>query len=145
MKAFTDGACRVSNPGVCSCAFAVFDKDKNVVDSGSRYLGPDLHSNNYAEYMGLLDLLKWAREVGETCLEIYCDSKLVVEQSNNRWAVNEPSLRAYRDAAYTELLNCGHKLYHMRGHSKDPGNPNNFGNEYVDALCNDALDKEMMK
>ena len=138
MKAYTDGACRVSNPGECSCAFAVYDGD-TLVSLFSTYLGPELHTNNYAEYMGLLHLLRWASAKKITGLDIFCDSKLVVNQSNDVWNINKEELRPLRDEAYAFLVRDSHNLQHIKGHSGDPGN------EYVDTLCNIELDVEFLR
>jgi ribonuclease HI len=141
MKAYTDGACRVSNPGQTSCAWviAITSNEDDVLyfkESGSRYLGPELHTNNYAEYQGLLDLLKYAAKHKIMGLEIYCDSKLVVNQVNDVWDVNNQELVPLWVLAYALRIRGGHTLQHIHGHSGDPGN------EYVDRLCNEALDKE---
>ena len=133
-KAYCDGACRAGNPGETSCAFAVFNGD-NLYTSASRYLGPELHTNNYAEYQGLLDLLKWANQFGMLNLEIFCDSRLVVEQVNDDWDVNSEDLKPLWLLAYTLRIRGNHTLRHIKGHSGDPGN------EFVDKLCNEALDK----
>src|SRR5260370_26864562 len=100
LKAFCDGACRVSNPGQCSAAFAVYTEDMLLVHSESRYLGPELYTNNWAEYQGLLDLLKWAEKTGEKGLSIYCDSKLVVNQVMDVWDVNSTELKSLWFLAY---------------------------------------------
>ena len=137
VKAYTDGACRVSNPGQTSCAWVIFQEDDNGPKyEGSRYLGPELHTNNYAEYQGLLDLLKYAAKHKIMGLEIYCDSKLVVNQVNDVWDVNSQELMPLCVLAYALRIRGGHTLQHIHGHSGDPGN------EYVDHLCNEALDKE---
>ena len=135
-RAYCDGACRVSNPGQCSCAFAVFNDDI-VVAEGARYLGPELHTNNYAEYQGLLDLLLWAAKQGVHGLDIFCDSKLVVNQVNDVWDVSSEELKKLWLIAYSMLIRGGHTLTHIKGHSGDPGN------ELVDKLCNVVLDKEL--
>jgi ribonuclease HI len=141
MLAYTDGACRVSNPGQCSCAWviAITNGEDDMLyfkESGSRYLGPELHSNNYAEYQGLLDLLKYAAKHKIMGLEIYCDSKLVVKQVNDEWDVNSEELKSLWLLAHSLRIRGHHTLQHIPGHSGDPGN------EYVDRLCNEVLDKE---
>lgn len=135
MKAYTDGACRGGNPGETSCAFAIFDGNA-VFMADSKYLGPELHTNNYAEYQGLLMLLGWAREHGVENLEIFSDSKLVVNQINGTWKVNDPNLAAFAATAYALKVRGGHTLRHIHGHSGDPGN------DYADKLCNEVLDHE---
>jgi ribonuclease HI len=133
--AYTDGACRVSNPGVCSCAFAVFDDDLKLVHQEARWLGPELHSNNFAEYSGLHDLLVWAYRKDVKGLLIYCDSKLVVEQVNQRWECSTPGLKFLQSNSYALLVVGKHSLTHIRGHEGIPGN------ELVDRLCNEVLDE----
>lgn len=140
MKAYTDGACRCGNPGETSAAFAVFYPGGEILQSHARYLGPELHTNNYAEYMGMLDLLRWAMLNGPyTNLDIFCDSKLVVEQVKGNWKVNEPSLAPFQREAHALFIRGGHTLTHIRGHQGDPGN------EYVDRLCNEVLDAEFTR
>jgi|ERR1035437_5013216 ribonuclease HI len=138
MKAYTDGACRCGNPGETSAAFATFNESELRFPwkSYSRYLGPELHTNNYAEYQGMLDLLRWSETNKVTGLEIFCDSKLVVEQVQGNWKVNEPSLLPFQREAHALFIRGYHTLTHIRGHQGDPGN------EYVDKLCNEVLDAE---
>lgn len=138
MKAYTDGACRVSNPGQCSAAFVVFQEDNNGPKyAQSKYLGPELHTNNYAEYQAVLMLLRWAQENYIEGLDIYCDSKLVVNQVMGTWGVNSEELKPYYLEAYSLRVRGHHVLHHIKGHSGDPGN------EFVDRLCNEVLDKEL--
>ncbi len=134
MQAYCDGACRVSNPGQCSAAFVVYDEDQ-VVAQFSTYLGPELHTNNWAEYQGLLHLLRWAESIGTKRLDIYCDSKLVVNQVMDVWDVNSVDLKRLWLEAYNLRVRGEHMLRHIKGHSGD------LGNEYVDKLCNLSLDE----
>ena len=143
MLAFCDGACRVSNPGICASAWAIYSDDGHLGPDETYYHGPELHSNNFSEYMGLLGLLQYADKNALNDLVIYCDSKLVVEQVNCRWRVNEKSLYNFQVLATALLIRGGHTLRHMRGHAKDSGHPYNYGNKHVDWLCNQRLDKEM--
>jgi ribonuclease HI len=140
MKAYTDGACRCGNPGETSCAFAVFGTDVvRPLAQDKRYLGPELHTNNYAEYQGLLDLLKWADKTGVIRLDIYCDSKLVVNQVMDEWDVNSEELKPLLLQAYGLRVRGMHLVHHVKGHDGD------YGNEYVDVLCNEALDEEFQR
>ena len=88
--------------------------------------------------MAMLDLLRWAmlNLPPNTKLDIFCDSKLVVEQTKGNWKVNEASLLPFQREAHALLVRGGHTLTHIRGHQGDPGN------EYVDRLCNEVLDAE---
>ncbi len=138
MQAFTDGACRGGNPGQTSAAFAVFleNATNDLVYSRARYLGPELRTNNFAEYQGLLDLLKWACKSKVMELKIFCDSKLVVNQVMDEWDVNSQDLMPLWREAYALRIRGNHTLHHIHGHS---GNP---GNDYVDRLCNEVLDRQ---
>ena len=57
IEAYCDGACRVSNPGVTSCAWVVYEGEREVKHQ-AYFLGPELHTNNYAEFQGLIKLLE---------------------------------------------------------------------------------------
>ena len=133
----------MSNPGICASAWAIFDDDGEMYMDESYYHGPELHTNNFAEYMGLLGLLMQADNLVADGheevrgLNIYCDSLLVVNQVNNLWRVGKAELRNLRALAVSLLIRGGHKLQHIKGHSGDPGN------EYVDQLCNNILDRKM--
>lgn len=135
--AFTDGACRETNPGKCAAAYAVFtssDGSGNEVYGGARYIG--IATNNQAEYVALIDLLVTAEAKQIKGLTIYSDSQLIVNQSTGKWKVGEKSLEDFQASAYALLIRGGHTLKWVKGHS---GNP---GNERVDYLCNQVLDRE---
>ena len=145
MRAYTDGACRVSNPGQCSAAFAVYlGKDASYgMYTSARYLGPELHTNNYAEYQGLLDLLKWAETEKITGLDIHCDSQLVVKQVRGEWAVKHKELQPLHDLTLALGVRGRHSLIWIRGHEQSELEEDRIGNTYVDKLCNEVLDKEL--
>jgi len=134
LNAYTDGACRVSNPGYTSCAFVLYDGDTEIA-AHSRYLGPELHTNNYAEYQGLLFLLSALEAAAVHGVTIYCDSQLVVNQVNHEWEVKTPDNIPLANQAYAMLVRGKHKLVHIKGHAGERGN------ERADALCNEALDR----
>lgn len=139
LRAYTDGACRVSNPGVTSCAFVVIIEGEGltrIVHEQGFYLGPELHTNNYAEYMGVIKCLEWAKSQALVSLRIHCDSKLVVSQVNGVWACNKPDLKPLMSKANYLLICGGHELVHIRGHQGIKGN------EMADEWCNKILDYE---
>jgi ribonuclease HI len=111
--------------------------------TSARYLGPELHTNNYAEYQGLLDLLKAAEEQKITGLEINCDSQLVVKQVNGEWEVKHKELQPFRDLAFALITRGGHSLYWIRGHEQAIRLEDRIGNTYVDQLCNEVLDEKL--
>lgn len=133
LTAYTDGACRISNPGLCSCAFVVYDGDKQIAREGF-FLGPELHTNNYAEYQGLLRLLDYLAMMHYQHVQIFCDSALVVNQSLGKWTTSNPNLAKFSTKAYVMLIRGGHTLTHIKGHD------GNVGNEEADKVCNEILD-----
>ena len=140
--AYTDGACRISNPGVCSCAWVLYDN--NVEEAfGCQYLGPELHTNNFAEYQGLLGLLRWLYEQYITDVLIHSDSALIVNQVNQVWSAdNKPELKKFMVEAYGLLTAGHHKLVHVRGHGKNENSTDNARNGRADELCNKVLDEK---
>ncbi len=143
MRAYTDGACRISNPGQCSAAWALLNDSGALVTYKARYLGPELHTNNYAEYQGLLDLLKWAEVAKVTGLDIHCDSQLVVKQMNGEWAVKHKELQPLHNLAQALRIRGRHRIHWIRGHEQAELEEDRIGNTFVDRLCNEVLDKEL--
>jgi probable phosphoglycerate mutase len=93
-------------------------------------------TNNYAEYSGLLAVLKWALENGAKRLRVVSDSELMVKQMKGQYKVASPVLRplweeAKRLAGRLERFEMRHTL---RG-----------GNQEADRLANEAMDRGMGK
>jgi ribonuclease HI len=131
--AHCDGGSR-GNPGPAGFGAVVEDPQGRVVARLSEYLGKQ--TNNYAEYSGLLAVLKWANENGTRSLRVISDSELMVNQMKGRYKVGSPSLRplweeAKRLAARLERFEMRHTL---RG-----------GNQEADRLANEAMDRGMGK
>lgn len=137
LTAYTDGACRISNPGLCSCAWVLHTDGVNTAE-GVRYLGPEFHSNNYAEYQGLIFLLEYLYLHSIRNVIICSDSELVVNQTNLKWNTESGSdIDKLRTRAYGLLVHGCHVLKHVKGHD------GNLGNERADELCNAILDDKM--
>jgi ribonuclease HI len=49
-------------------------------------------TNNVAEYRGLIAGLEEAVKLGATDVDVFMDSKLVVEQMSGRWKVKHPDM-----------------------------------------------------
>jgi len=131
--AHCDGGSR-GNPGPAGFGAIVEDPKGRVVARLSDYLGRQ--TNNYAEYSGLLAVLRWAVGNGTKRLRVVSDSELMVNQMKGRYKVGSPGLRplweeARRLAARLERFEMRHTL---RG-----------GNQEADRLANDAMDRGMGK
>jgi ribonuclease HI len=147
VTAYTDGACRISNPGLCACAFVVFN---GKADSEGKLVGPfeerfrhgrflgTPYTNNYAEYHGVIMLLEWMEGLGYSGCEIWCDSQLVVKQVNCEWRVKE-NLAELCAKVFGLLHKTNSTLKWLRGHD------GNLGNEIADEICNEVLDREQGK
>lgn len=146
--AYCDGGSR-GNPGPSACAFAVYVGGE-LVHSASKFLGID-KTNNHAEYMGMIELLKWLHGLHLPTTEetvwrqkvrrvlIYCDSELVINQVSGLWDCNKEDLKPLCTYAQGLKIRGGHTLMHCDGHSGIEGN------ELADALVNKELDAAEIK
>lgn len=135
LSAYVDGACRVSNPGFCACAFVMYDSSiPNQEITQAKYLGPERRTNNYAEYQSLILLLEWLYTQKIRNVIIHSDSELVVNQTLGNWVINKEELKGYAAKCYGLLVQGCHVLKHVKGHD------GTAGNERADFLCNAVLD-----
>ena len=145
VKAYTDGACRISNPGLCSCAWVVVEGE-SVLCEGAFFLGPELHTNNYAEYQGLIKLLEYINGMGVKNVDIASDSALIVNQVNGKWSTEKkPELAKLCSYATALKVIGGHTLRHIRGHGQNEDGVDNLMNNLADEMCNKILDEWMEK
>ena len=105
MKAvlFFDGGSR-GNPGISGCGYVIYVNNEKVTE-GCRFISKN-GTNNEAEYSGLIDGLKSLIELDELKiieLEIRGDSKLVLQQVQNKWKVKAPNLKPFHQEA-TKLI-----------------------------------------
>ena len=129
--AHCDGGSR-GNPGPSGYGAVVEDPQGRTVARLRQFLG--IHTNNHAEYSGLLAVLQWALENDAPRLRVVSDSELMVKQMQGKYKVASPVLRplydqARRLAAKLERFEMRHTL---RG-----------GNREADRLANEAMDKGM--
>src|SRR5947209_16108896 len=88
--AHVDGGAR-GNPGPAGYGVAIQDASGKPVAELSEYLGH--HTNNYAEYQGLLAALRYAIEKQLKALKVISDSELMVRQMKGIYKVRHPELR----------------------------------------------------
>ena len=98
---YTDGGSR-GNPGVAGSGSVLFDASGTTLAEIAYVVGQDA-SNNVAEYHGLLRGLEAARDLGATEVEVFMDSKLVVEQMSGRWKIKHPDMKKLAPVSYTHL------------------------------------------
>ena len=127
MEGFFDGASR-GNPGKAGAGALMINEEGKVVWETSRFLGQK--TNNEAEYMALILLLKAAKEHGVRSLRVFGDSKLVVSQVSRQWKINLPHLRLLAQQVW-ELAEGMNISYHWIPREQ---------NKSADILSNEGID-----
>ena len=133
LRLYTDGAAR-GNPGPAGLGVVIED------DTGMRLAGQHRYlkkaTNNEAEYEALIDGLKAVSKWKPDRLEIFLDSKLVVEQVNGRWRIKEARLQSLQTKA-KELL-AAFPEFEIKHVERER-------NKGADALANMAIDEQVKK
>ena len=127
---YFDGASR-SNPGPASYGGVIYE---NGVEryTYKKYIGST--TNNVAEYKALLNGLLLAKEKGITRLEVYGDSKLVIEQVTGNWKVKSRLLiPIHREICAFLIDNPFEQITFQHVYRKN--------NKRADELANEALDE----
>ena len=126
---FTDGAAR-GNPGPAALGVVIEDDQGMRLRGLHRYIGRA--TNNEAEYHALIEGLKAATEWKPDRLEVYLDSKLVVEQINGTYRIKKP-----------ELMPLHRRAKELLGGFDEVGiaDVERERNRGADALANRALDE----
>src|ERR1035437_4915097 len=129
--AHCDGGSR-GNPGPSGYRAVIEDSKGRVLAELSEYLG--IQTNNFAEYSGLLGVLRWAIENGAKRLRVISDSELMVKQMQGKYAVKSPILRPLYEEArrLSRRLDSFEMRHTLRG-----------GNKTADRLANEAMDRGM--
>ncbi len=129
--AHCDGGSR-GNPGPAGYGAVIEDAQGRVVAELSQFLG--IQTNNFAEYSGLLGVLKWAVEHNAKHLRVISDSELMVKQMQGKYKVASPILRPLFEEA--RKLSRSIPNFEMRHTLRG-------GNKHADRLANEAMDKGM--
>ncbi len=92
---YGDGGSR-GNPGPAASGYVLYDKDRQELARGGRYLGET--TNNQAEYDSLRQGLLHMAKLGASKVNVYMDSQLVIRQMKGEYKVkNEAILVVYRE------------------------------------------------
>ncbi len=133
LTAHCDGGSR-GNPGPAGYGAVIEDSKGRVLAELSEFVG--IQTNNFAEYSGLLGVLRWAIEHGVKRLRVISDSELMVKQMQGKYAVKSPILRPLFEEArkLSRRLESFEMRHTLRG-----------GNKQADRLANEAMDRGMGK
>ena len=131
--AHCDGGSR-GNPGPSGYGAVVEDAKGRTVAELNEFLG--IQTNNFAEYSGLLAVLRWAIENGARRLRVVSDSELMVKQMQGKYSVKSPVLLPL----FTEAKKLARRIesFEMRHTLRG-------GNKEADRLANEAMDRGMGK
>ena len=125
---YSDGASR-SNPGEASVGISIL-KDNEEIATIKKRIG--IATNNVAEYLGLIEALKYCIENNIMEVDIYLDSLLVVQQVNLEYKVKSKKLQEYYNQALDLINKINNiKINHVRREF----------NKRADQLANQALDE----
>lgn len=92
---YSDGGSR-GNPGKSAYAIVVTQNGR-VVHEHAEFLG--VHTNNYAEYRGLIAGISKILELGGAEAEFVMDSQLVIRQMTGQYKVKSPDMKELHDDA----------------------------------------------
>lgn len=129
LRLYTDGAAR-GNPGPAGLGVVIEDDRGLRLRGLCRYIGKA--TNNQAEYLAIIEGLRAVEEWKPDRLEVFLDSKLVVEQLAGRYRVKSAELAPLHRQA-SELLRRFRdvELKHVPREK----------NKGADALANRAIDE----
>lgn len=129
---YTDGASR-GNPGRASYGFTISDEKGKLIYEEGKYIG--ITTNNVAEYTAVLKALEYIEEKltknGPVNIELFADSKLVVEQLSGRYKIKSPHLKPLIEQIKLLSIELGGVIHGHVPRSK---------NTEADRLANLALD-----
>jgi ribonuclease HI len=131
LTAHCDGGSR-GNPGPSGYGAVIEDAQGRILAELSEFLG--IQTNNFAEYSGLLGVLRWAIEHNVKRLRVISDSELMVKQMQGKYKVASPVLRPLFEEArkMVRRIESFEMRHTLRG-----------GNKVADRLANEAMDKGM--
>lgn len=128
LRLFTDGAAR-GNPGPAGLGVVIEDDQGLRLRGLTRYIG--IATNNQAEYRALIEGLEALRDWKPEGVEVYLDSRLVVEQVKGNFKVKNADLRPLHRRAQELLRSLPvAKVEHVEREK----------NRGADALANRAID-----
>lgn len=126
-----DGGSR-GNPGVSGSGSVIYFRSSELWNR-SVYLG-DYHTNNYAEYYGLIVGLIGAKELKIRDLKIQGDSNLIINQVTGKFNIKSETLIPLHQRVLKELKHFDNVVFEHIYRNK---------NKRADELANIAMDKKM--
>jgi ribonuclease HI len=113
--------------------FVVYQKNTEVLHEFKKCVEVESGTNNIAEYMALIEVLKYIVEEKIDYVDIYGDSDLIIKQVLGVYKVKALHLKVYHDVV-KELIEQIPKVAIQHIYRND--------NSHADKLANEALDNE---
>ena len=102
-KCFFDGACEPNNPGGKIGAGVYITDGEHEFEDNIFVLAKKDNTNNIAEYMAFIKVLRIMNFKSNCKIEIYGDSMLVVNQMNGDWQIKKGAYKEYAIQAKEDL------------------------------------------
>lgn len=131
-KMYFDGACRGNPSNRLGLGFVIFQKNTTVLHEFKKAVDIESGTNNIAEYMALIEGLKYIVDEKIDYVDIYGDSDLIIKQVLGVYKVKALHLKVYHDVV-KDLLEKIPKVNFQHV----PRNENS----HADKLANEALDE----
>ena len=125
----SDGGSR-GNPGIAGAGAVLYDMKKKEIGRSGIFCG--VQTNNYAEYEGMICGLNLALKNDITDLEVYMDSKLIVEQMSGNWKVKNANIKPLFEKAKNIAEQFATVSYHHVRREK---------NTVADSIANEVMDR----
>ena len=129
LRLFTDGAAR-GNPGPAGLGVVIEDDQGMRLRGLCRYVG--VATNNQAEYLALIEGLRAIADWKPDRVEVFLDSRLVVEQLNGNFKVKSAELQPLHAKAQELLRSLPSAVVAHLERERNRG---------ADALANRAIDE----
>lgn len=131
LKVFTDWGSRW-NPWNAWIWVYIVDKDWKEIEK--RYKNLWVKTNNEAEYLWAYYWIKRAIELGSKEIELYMDSKLVINQLNSTFKIKKEELKVIAEKIQKLIKNSNLIIFYNWIRRED--------NKEADRLSNVAMDNE---
>jgi ribonuclease HI len=100
LTAYVDGGGKYKDIRPANIGVYITDEQGDPVIEEGYVIGDA--TNNEAEYSAVLMAIYHAKELGATSLEVFSDSRLVVNQIHGSWKVNQDHIGLYYDEVMRE-------------------------------------------
>ena len=131
-KLYFDGACRNNPNNILGLGFVVLQKNTEILHEFKKRVNIESGTNNIAEYMALIEGLKYIVNEKIDYVDIYGDSDLIIKQIHGIYKVKALHLKVYYDVVM-DLISKIPKVVFSHVPRKE--------NTIADRLANESLDE----